>query len=389
MNNRDRYRLRDAAGAKTVATEYLRTLELDQATDYGLPEIDDRFDIWRVPVLSKAGEKIGEVVVDAISTLVDEAKSTRQEVLENRLLGRSEKTKRLANHTELPRLSRMANTIRFGDCEQLLKDMPAGGVNLVFTSPPYYNAKPEYVEYLSYEEYMLKMRRIIHECARVLSEGRFFVLNVSPVLQRRANRNESSTRIAVPFDFHRLFIEEGFEFVDDIIWLKPEGAGWATGRGRRFSADRNPLQYKPVPVTEYVLVYRKKSDKLIDWLLHKHPDQKALADSKIEDGYEVTNVWKITPAHNKTHPAVFPQELAEKVIRYYSIKGDVVLDPFAGTGTTGKAAVKLSRRFALLEKEPKYMELLVRDFKNAKELHIDWVNVEIDETTNDLFNGFL
>lgn len=94
----------------------------------------------------------------------------------------------------------------------------------MFTSPPYYNAKPEYTEYLSYEEYLLKMKKIIHECGRVLNEGRFFVLNISPVLIRRASRSEASRRIAVPIDFHRLFIEENFEFVDDIIWVKPEGS---------------------------------------------------------------------------------------------------------------------------------------------------------------------
>lgn len=110
------------------------------------------------------------------------------------------------------------------------------------------------------------MQKIIHECHRVLKEGRFFVINISPVLIRRANRNEASKRIAVPFDFYQLFTNEEFEFIDDIIWAKPEGAGWATGRGRRFAADRTPLQYKPVPVTEYVLVYRKKTDKLIDWV---------------------------------------------------------------------------------------------------------------------------
>lgn len=379
VNNSERYRLRDGAAARSVARDYLRRRGLDGATTFGLPEVDDRFDVWRVPVLSKAGGKVGEVVVDAISTLVDESKTTRQEVMEDRLLGRRERTRRREADVDAPRISMMGNSIRFGDAEELLQDMPAEGVNLVFTSPPYYNAKPEYVEYLDYEAYLLKMRRVIHECARVLSEGRFFVLNVSPVLQRRANRNESSKRIAVPFDFHRLFMEEGFEFVDDIIWVKPEGAGWATGRGRRFSADRNPLQYKPVPVTEYVLVYRKKSDKLIDWLIHKHPDQQALRESKIEDGYDVTNVWHLTPAHHKSHPAVFPQELAEKVIRYYSIKNDVVLDPFAGTGTTAKAAVKLGRHFCLLEKEPKYMELLVKDFGEAQELHIDWVNVAVKE----------
>ena len=221
----------------------------------------------------------------------------------------------------------------------------------------------------------------------MLNEGRFFVLNVSPVLIRRASRSEASKRIAVPFDFHRLFIEEGFEFVDDIIWVKPEGAGWATGRGRRFAADRNPLQYKPVPVTEYVLVYRKKSDRLIDWLIRKHQDQQAVADSKIADGYEVTNIWKITPAHCKEHPAIFPLELAEKVITYYSFKNDVVLDPFGGTGTTAKAAVKLGRRFVTFEMERKYIDLIKKQFEGGKlfeenELNINWINITPPDESN-------
>lgn len=384
---KEQYRVTTAKMAKEIALTHLREIELENVTKFGLPEIDDRFDIWRVPVLAVDGNKIGEVVIDAISTFINVAKTTDRSVLENRLLGRKKRTEqRTEKSTSIPKISLLANTIRLGDSEQLLKDMPNECVDLVFTSPPYFNAKPEYADYFSYEEYLLKMRKIIHECARVLNEGRFFVLNVSPVLMRRASRNEASKRIAVPFDFHRLFIEEGFEFIDDIIWVKPEGAGWATGRGRRFSADRNPLQYKPVPVTEYVLVYRKKTDKLIDWLIRKHPDQQSLLESKIGDGYEVTNVWKITPAHNKNHPAVFPIELAEKVIQYYSIKNDVVLDPFAGTGTTGKAAIKLKRRFALLEQDPAYMELIKKDFGELHELNIDWVNVDIDNI-KDLFDG--
>lgn len=284
----------------------------------------------------------------------------------------------------------LRNTIGWGDSEKLLLDLPAESVDLIFTSPPYYNAKPEYAEYLSYEEYLLKMKKIIHNCARVLNDGRFFVLNVSPVLIRRASRSEASKRIAVPFDFHRLFIEEGFEFVDDIIWVKPEGAGWATGRGRRFAADRNPLQYKPVPVTEYVLVYRKKSDKLIDWLIRKHPDQETVAESKINDGYEVTNIWKITPAHCKEHPAIFPIELAEKVISYYSFKNDVVLDPFGGMGTTAKAAVKLNRRFVTFEIEEKYINHIKQTFlpydKGIDGLNINWINIPIKEHC--IFNLF-
>jgi DNA modification methylase len=236
-------------------------------------------------------------------------------------------------------------------------------VDLVFTSPPYFNARPEYEEYLSYEEYLLKIRRILRNTYRVLAEGRFFVMNVSPILIRRPSRNASSKRIAVPFDIHRLFIEEGYEFIDDIIWLKPEGAGWATGRGRRFAADRNPLQYKPVPVTEYVLVYRKKTDKLIDWNIRAHPDQKLVKESRIKDPYERTNVWRIKPSHDPKHPAVFPLELARKVILYYSFKSDVVLDPFAGIGTAGLAAVQTGRRFVLIESDPRYVDIMREQVK--------------------------
>ena len=210
-------------------------------------------------------------------------------------------------------------------------------------------------------------------------KDRFFVLNISPVLVRRASRSESSKRIAVPFDFHAIFIEEGFEFIDDIIWVKPEGAGWATGRGRRFAADRNPLQYKPVPVTEYVLVYRKKTDKLIDWHIRKHPDEESIRQSKIQDGYEVTNIWKIHPFYSKKHPAVFPAELAEKVITYYSFVNDVVLDPFAGIGTVGKAASKIDRRFVLFEINPEYVEAIKEEaetWQNINVSEINWINYE-------------
>lgn len=379
-NKKDNYRISTVKSAKSVASVYIKDCELDKVTKFGLPEIDDRFDIWRVPILTMDGAKIGEVVIDAILSFIDVNKTTTKEILENRLLGRKPQSTSKKRGKRIPKISMLSNTIRMGDSEELLMEMPNECVDLVFTSPPYYNAKPEYAEYLSYEEYLLKMRKIIHQCARVLNEGRFFVLNVSPVLIRRASRNEASKRIAVPFDFHRIFIEEGFEFIDDIHWVKPEGAGWATGRGRRFAADRNPLQYKPVPVTEYVLIYRKKTDKLIDWLIREHPDQQALQESKIGDGYDVTNIWKITPAHNKHHPAVFPIELAEKVIKYYSIKNDVVLDPFAGTGTTGKAAIKLNRRFALLEQDEKYINLIKSDFVHlTNEMNIDWVNVDISK----------
>lgn len=373
------YSIRIVDDAKKAASEYLKNIELSKVIRFGLPEVDDRFHYWRVPLVSQDNARIGEVVVDAYSSLILEKKTTQKDVLEARLLGRKS-GKRKKRFQDVPKISTLRNTVGLGDSEYLLTETPSESADLVFTSPPYYNARPEYSDFITYEEYLLKMRKIIHQCHRILNEGRFFVLNISPVLLRRASRSESSKRIAVPFDFHRLFMEEDFEFIDDIIWVKPEGAGWATGRGRRFAADRNPLQYKPVPVTEYVLVYRKKTDKLIDWHIRKHPDKALVRQSKIADGYEVTNIWKIHPAHSKNHPAVFPSELAEKVITYYSFVNDVVLDPFAGIGTVGKAACKTERRFVLFEINPEYVKTIkeeIDSWENVDASAVNWMNYKL------------
>lgn len=365
---RRNYLIIDVRTARQVAYLWLQKVELEKVIDFGLPEVDDRYHIWRVPLVSIVSkEKIGEVVIDAYTSFVDEHKTTDSKLLEARLLGRSS-TERKEGKSKKDKkqkydLSMLQNTIARGDAEKVLQDLPAESVDLIFTSPPYYNARPEYSDYTSYEEYLLKLRKVIQQSHRVLAEGRFFVMNVSPVLVRRANRSEASHRIAVPFDVHRLFVEEGYDIIDDIIWLKPEGAGWATSRGRRFAADRNPLQYKAVPVTEYVLVYRKHTSKLIDWNIRAHPKPEIVKSSRIGDNYERTNVWRISPTHDKRHPAIFPLELAEKVITYYSFKGDVVLDPFAGIGTVGQAAVKLERRFVLIDQNPKYVDVMREECK--------------------------
>ncbi|MBE7415951.1 MAG: site-specific DNA-methyltransferase [Deltaproteobacteria bacterium] len=374
-----KYLVQTVAQAKKITFDWLAEVDLSNPISLGLPEIDDRYHIWRVPLRNKkTGIKIGEVVINAFSTAMIMQKTTKPELLEVRLLEKDEnKLKRNQKKPIEYPISPLRNTIAQGDSVALLDDMPNASIDLVFTSPPYFNARPEYSEYEEYEHYLFKMRQVIKRVHRVLNEGRFFVINVSPVLLRRASRNESSRRIAVPFDLHRIFIEEGFDFIDDIIWVKPEGAGWATGRGRRFAADRNPLQYKAVPVTEYVLVYRKRSEILIDWFIRNHPDRGIIKDSKIKDNYEKTNIWRIHPKTNSKHPAAFPHELARKVIEYYSFKNDVIFDPFAGSGTAGAAAANTGRRFVLFEINPNYIDLMresVHSWLGIAAEEILWIN---------------
>jgi DNA modification methylase len=343
--------------AKNLAKRWIeeKLKDFSPFISLGLPEYDDRFKKWRVPLNLKNGEHIliGEIGInEEIIKIIDftEIKLIQERIKKYKNINhkRTKPKNNLFYPTAVP------NKVILGNCIDVLEDFPPDTAQLVFTSPPYFNAKPEYSEYVDYQEYLDFMRKVIVRVHSILSEGRFFVINVSPVLMRRTSRATSSKRLPIPFDIHKIFDNVGFDFVDDIIWLKPEGAGWNLGRGRRFKADRQPLQYKPVPVTEYILVYRKHTDKLIDWNLRKHHDPDLIEESKIKGEYEVTNVWKIPPGHSKIHPAVFPDELAERVLRYYSFKDDLVLDPFAGTGTVGRIAYRLGRRFLMIDNEPLY-----------------------------------
>ncbi|MHB9650068.1 DNA-methyltransferase (plasmid) [Weissella paramesenteroides] len=326
----------------------------------GLPEYNDRTKEWRVALLYR-NNSVGLLFYSGFTGEKNSARSSSLDIIEKKINRLKKNGVKKTKKDDTFYVSDLKNSLVLGDSIEELKKLPDNSIDMVFTSPPYYNAKTEYSEYVSYDDYLNFIDDIIKEVNRVLIPGKFFIMNSSPILIPRIDRLHSSTRLAVPYDIHSLFRKNEYEFVDDIYWVKPSGAGWSAGRGRRFSADRNPMQYKPVPVTENIMVYRKKSDKLIDWFIRKNPNQDIIKDSKVKDGYETTNIWKINPAKDKRHPAIFPIELAEKVISYYSFKNDVILDPFGGLGTTAKAALKLDRRFFSIELDEKYFEESVRD----------------------------
>lgn len=351
----------------------------------GLPEIDDRYNLWRVSLVLNNGSSalIGELKVSFGGKI---AEHTEKSLLVRRIKkfiehkgAIKEKTSGLFYPAPIP------NKVILGDAENVLDEFPPDTAQLIITSPPYFNAKPQYSEYIDYQEYLDFLRKIIVRCHSILSEGRFFIINVSPVLIRRTSRNNSSKRIPIQFDIHKIMEATGYEFIDDIIWVKPEGAGWNTGRGRRFAADRQPLQYKPVPVTEYVLVYRKKTDRLIDWNIRKHYDRKLVEQSKINGKYDVTNVWYIPPGHHKDHPAVFPDELIRRLIKYYSFIDDLVLDPFAGSGTVGKVAIEMKRRFLLIDNNPQYFEIMRKEISALSTNLMQ--NIRVDFEIDEKFKG--
>lgn len=245
----------------------------------------------------------------------------------------------------------MKNVVVHGDVLDVLKYVPNRSVHLTFTSPPYYNAR-DYSIYASYDTYLDFLSEVFREVHRVTKEGRFFILNTSPIIIPRAGRKYSSRRYPVPFDIHGRLVSMGWEFIDDIIWAKPEKS--AKNRVAGFEVNRKPLTYKPNPRTEYVMVYRKKSHKLIDWNLKQYPCE-IVERSKVDDGYERSNVWEIPPVSDKVHSAVFPLRLCEQVVQLYSFEGDLVFDPFAGSGTLGKAAIQSNRYCFMTEVQKEYV----------------------------------
>ena len=202
----------------------------------------------------------------------------------------------------------------------------------------------------------------LKKCIELQKKADFFLLNTSPVIVPRVSRKYSSKRYPIPFDIHSFLIKMGWDFIDDIIWVKPEAS--VKNRTAGFLQHRKPLAYKPNAITEYIMVYRKKTRKLIDWNIKKYSNE-IVEKSKVLNDYDTSNVWYIDPTFDKVHTAVFPFELCKRVIQYYSYSGDLIFDPFAGSGTIGKAAMNLKRNFFLTEIDDEYFNRIKQHIKSS------------------------
>ncbi len=219
--------------------------------------------------------------------------------------------------------------------------LPDQSVALAFTSPPY-NVGKDYDQDLTLDEYLAFIGRVGKEVYRVLQPGGRYVVNIANLGRK--------PYLPLHAHFYRVHGEIGFLPMGEIIWQKGKGASGNCAWGSWKSAKSPRLR----DLHEYLLVFAKDS--------FSRPDR-GESDISPEEFMEATlSVWQIPAesARKVGHPAPFPLALAERVIRLYSYVGDVVLDPFCGSGTTCLAAKGLGRHYVGVEVEKGYCELAER-----------------------------
>lgn len=258
------------------------------------------------------------------------------------------------------------NQILLGDCQDILKTLGSESVHLTCTSPPYFNAR-DYSTWATYEDYLQFLHNVFVEVLRVTVPGRMCAVNLSPVIEPRQSRAHESKRLAIPFHFFSLMEQMGWKYIDDIVWLKPEGA--AVNRNGGFYQHRKPVAYKPNIVTETIFIFQKPAPFLIDKVVRSY-DGETLEQSLVKDSYERSNVWKIHPETASKHLAPYPKELSDKIVKYYSYVNDVVLDPFMGSGTTAVSCIDLNRKYVGIELHQEYIDMAEKRIRSFSPLRV-------------------
>ncbi len=231
----------------------------------------------------------------------------------------------------------------FNKSSEVMDDIPDYSVHLMVTSPPY-NVTKEYDEDLTLDEYRELLKRVFSETYKKLVTGGRACINLANL----------GRKPYIPLHSYIIqdMLEIGFLMRGEIIWNKASSSSPSTAWGTWLSA-ANPILRD---IHEYILVFSKEA-------FNRKNLPKKTSTIKKEQFLEFTkSVWTF-PAESARkigHPAPFPIELPYRFIQLYTFKGDVVLDPFCGSGQACIAAIKAGRHYIGYDIEEKYVELSKR-----------------------------
>ena len=237
-------------------------------------------------------------------------------------------------------------------------------VHLVVTSPPYWNLKrynenPGQLGHVQdYETFLMELEKVWRHVFRVLVPGGRLVCVVGDVCVARRTYGR---HLVFPLhaDICVICRHIGFDNLNPIVWHKIANASYEVSNGSRFLGK----PYEPNAIIkndmEFILMQRKPGG-------YRKPTEIQREASKIKkEEFEqwFQQIWNITGASTKHHPAPFPLELATRLVRMFSFVGDTVLDPFCGTGTTMVAALRTDRNSIGIEIDPEYCRSSARVLK--------------------------
>ncbi len=224
--------------------------------------------------------------------------------------------------------------------------IPDESVGLAVTSPPY-NAGKDFDDNLTLQQYFDLIGKVAGEVYRVLKPGGRYVVNIANLGRK--------PYVPMTAYYYAIHMRLGFLPVGEIVWRKGKGASGSCAWGSWRSAKAPRLR----DVHESILVFTKDR--------FDRPDKGCTEISAAEFMAGTLSVWDIQPesARKVGHPAPFPLELAARAIRLFSYQGDVVLDPFNGSGTTCVAAAENARHFVGYDISSQYCELALSRLEKA------------------------
>lgn len=245
------------------------------------------------------------------------------------------------------------NKIICGDSLEVLKKLPDNCIDLIFTSPPY-NFGLEYEGHNDtnkWDEYFNTLFNIFDQCIRVLKHSGRIVVNIQPLF---------SDYIPSHHVVSNFFLQKGLLWKGEILWEKNNYNCKYTSWGSWKSPSSPYLKY----TWEFVEIFCKST--------LKKEGVSANADISGDEFKKwVVAKWSIAPERKMKeygHPAMFPQELAERVIKLFSFKNDIVLDPFNGVGTTCFVAKQLERRYLGIDISKEYCNISEKRIKDSGSL---------------------